>query len=96
MQINISGHHVDVSQALRDYIEDKLSRIDNHHDGITNGQITLKKERNLMIADATVQVTGQTIHASGKNEDMYAAIDELADRLDRQIRHYKSRLSEYR
>jgi putative sigma-54 modulation protein len=92
MQITVSGHHVDVTPALRDYVNTKLSRLQNHFDQITNTAVTLTVEKLVQKAEATVHVTGANLFAACESEDMYAAIDSLADKLDRQLIKHKEKL----
>jgi putative sigma-54 modulation protein len=92
MQINISGHHVDVTPALREYVNSKLERLNRHFDQITNTHVVLTVERSRQSADATLHVAGADIAASAESEDMYAAIDDLTDKLDRQIIKHKEKI----
>ncbi len=91
MQINISGHHVELTPALKDYITTKFDKLERHFDQITNCQVTLEVEKVRQMAEATLHVSGGEIHAKAENEDMYAAIDALVDKLDRQILKYKEK-----
>ncbi len=91
MQINISGHHVEVTQALRDYVLSKLKRLQRHFDNITNTDVTLIVEKMVQKAEATIHVSGADIFATAESEDMYAAIDLLADKLDRQLIKHKEK-----
>lgn len=91
MQINISGHHVDVTDALRDYISSKLERLTRHYDNITNVQVTLNVEKQRQLAEANLHVTGANFAASSEHDDMYAAIDLLSDKLDRQLVKHKEK-----
>ena len=92
MQINISGHHVDVTPALRDYVNTKLERLNRHFDQITNTHVVLTVEKSRQRADATLHVSGADLAASAESEDMYAAIDFLADKLDRQLIKHKEKV----
>ena len=74
MQINISGHHVELTPALKDYITTKFDKLERHFDQITNCQVTLEVEKGRQMAEATLHVSGGEIHAKAENEDMYAAI----------------------
>ena len=94
MQINISGHHVEVSDALRDYVNSKFDRLSRHFDHITNAHVTLTVEKLRQRADATVHAAGAEVVASSEDEDMYAAIDALADKLDRQLIKHKEKLKD--
>ncbi len=91
MQLNISGHHVEVTDPLRDYVESKFERLQRHFDQITNTQVTLIVEKMVQKAEATIHISGADIFASSESEDMYAAIDALADKLDRQLIKHKER-----
>lgn len=91
MQLNISGHHVEMTDALKNYVEDKLSKLTRHFDNITSGQVTLTVEKERQKAEAIIHLSGQDIHASSEHDDMYAAIDLLSDKLDRQVVKYKEK-----
>ncbi|GGE57344.1 ribosomal subunit interface protein [Streptosporangium jomthongense] len=91
MQLNISGHHVELTPALKDYVSEKFERLERHFDHISNCQVTLEVDKVRQIADATLHVVGGEIHAKAENEDMYAAIDGLVDKLDRQIIKHKEK-----
>lgn len=92
MQITVSGHHVEVTPALRDYVINKLSRLQNHFDHITNTAVTLTVEKLEQRAEATVHVAGANLFAECSSEDMYSAIDSLADKLDRQLIKHKEKI----
>lgn len=96
MNFNITGHHVEITDALRDYVSQKLDRIEGHYDKITSVNVTLTVEKLQQKAEATIHVAGNDIHANSVQPDMYAAIDDLADKLDRQVRRYKSKLTDHR
>ncbi len=91
MQLNISGHHVEMTDALKNYVEEKLSKLTRHFDNITSGQVTLTVEKERQKAEAVIHLSGQDIHASSEHDDMYAAIDLLSDKLDRQVVKYKEK-----
>lgn len=94
MQISISGHQLDVTDALRQYIEEKLERIERHAEHITKVDITMTVEKQRQKAEGNVHVAGADIHASAEHEDMYAAIDAMADKLDRQlVKHREKTIS---
>lgn len=96
MQITISGHHLEITDALRDYVHNKLERLTNHHDRITKTQVILTIEKLAQKAEATVHVSGKDLFADATSEDMYAAIDMLADKLDRQLIKHKEKLRSHR
>lgn len=91
MRINISGHHVEVTDPLREYVINKLGRLERHFDHITNIDVTLVVEKQVQKAEASVHVSGADLFANDQNENMYAAIDGLADKLDRQIIKHKEK-----
>ncbi|MAA66108.1 MAG: hypothetical protein CL581_15195 [Alteromonadaceae bacterium] len=91
MQLNISGHHVELSPALKDYVDGKFEKLERHCDDITNCQVTLSVEKLRQTAEATLHVVGGEIHAKAEDEDMYAAIDSLVDKLDRQLLKHKEK-----
>ncbi len=97
MQIDIAGQNVEVTQALRAYVTEKLEKLERHFDNLTGIHVVLRLEKIEHAAEATVGVGGRTnpIHAEGVAEDMYAAIDKLADRLDRQVRRHKGKVTDH-
>ena len=86
MQVNISGQHLEVTDTLRNYINEKLERLARHFDKITNVQVIMQVEKLQQKIEATLHVA--------EHEDMYAAIDLLADKLDRQLIKHKEKLVE--
>ncbi|MGY0399152.1 MAG: ribosome hibernation-promoting factor, HPF/YfiA family [Ostreibacterium sp.] len=96
MNITITGHHLEVTDALHTYITEKIKRISGHYDKLNKVNVTLSVEKFNQKAEATLHVTGNNIHADSVKEDMYAAIDDMTDKLDRQIRHYKRKLTDHR
>lgn len=96
MQIMISGHHLEVTDALKDYVNSKLERLNNHHDRITNTHVILSVDKLIQKAEATVHVSGKDLFADAVSEDLYAAIDSLADKLDRQLIKHKEKLRSHR
>jgi len=95
MRVNLSGHHVDVTPALRSYTQRKLSRILRRFDRVIGVECTLTVDKLRHRAESTVYVRGPAIHAAAVAEDMYAAIDALADKLDRRVRKHKERLRDH-
>jgi putative sigma-54 modulation protein len=91
MQLNVSGHHVEVTDPLREYVEAKFERLQRHFDQITNTEVTLIVEKLVQKAEATVHISGADIFAAAESDDMYAAIDALADKLDRQLIKHKEK-----
>jgi len=95
MVVKITGHHVDVTDALRDYVESKMDRIVRHYDSLTDVHWILTVEKLQHKAEANLHVSGRAIHAEAVAEDMYAAIDGLVDRLDRRVRKYKEKMNDH-
>ena len=95
MQLNVSGHHVEVTEALRFYVQSKIEKIGRHFDLVSDINCILTVEKLRHKAEATVQVNGGTIYADSTEEDMYAAIDGLVDKLDRRVRKYKEKLVDH-
>ncbi|MYE85664.1 MAG: ribosome-associated translation inhibitor RaiA [Gammaproteobacteria bacterium] len=94
MQLSISGHHIDVSNALRDYVTAKLRKLERHYDQITNLHVVLSVEKLSQRAEATAHVSGAELFADAVADDLYAAIDMLLDKLDRQVIKHKEKAIE--
>ncbi len=95
MQLNVTGHHIEVTPALRGYLQKKLERIERHFDQVIDVHCILTVEKLRQKVEATLRVSGQLIHADSTEEDMYAAIDLLADKLDRCIKKHKEKLTDH-
>jgi putative sigma-54 modulation protein len=95
MQISITGHHMDITEALRSYVESKFNRLERHFDKMTNIHVILGVEKERQKAEATIHVNRGNIFANDEHEDMYAAIDGLIDKLDRQLKKHKEKLSDH-
>ena len=95
MQIEITGHHVDLTSALRSYIESKIERLERHFDQMTNIHVVLTVEKERQKAEATIHVSHNKLFADSQHEDMYAAIDALVDKLDRQLKKHKEKLTDH-
>ena len=93
MQINLSGHHIELTDALRDYVTSKFARLERHFEHINNVQVILTVEKLKQIAEAKLNVNGGELFANSEDESMYAAIDALVDKLDRQIVKHKEKLA---
>ncbi len=91
MQLNISGHHLDITDSIRDYVTSKLSRLERHNDRITSTNVILSVDKLIQKAEATVHVSGGEFFADSEHEDLYAAIDTLVDKLDRQLIKHKEK-----
>lgn len=95
MQINISGQQVDITEPLRTYATEKMGRIEKHFDHVTTTNIVLHVEKNRHLAEATIHAKGATLHANAEGDDMYAALDVLADKLDRQVLKHKEKVTDH-
>ena len=95
MQINITGHHVDITEALRNYTSEKMAKLERHFDHVTNVHVILTVEKQAQKAEATVHVSGADLFAQHQTEDMYASIDGLVDKLDRQVIKHKEKISNH-
>ena len=95
MQLNLTGHHVDITDSMRDYVTSKLERLERHFDHVTNVHVILSVEKQRQKAEATIHITGNKIFADCEDEDMYAAIDALVDKLDRQICKHKEKVTDH-
>ena len=94
MNLNVSGHHLEVTPALRDYVRDKLGRVKRHFDHVIDAHVVLSVDKLRQKAEVTLHVRGKDIHCACEEQDLYAAIDLLIDKLDRQVLKYKDRRQE--
>jgi len=95
MQLNVSGHHVEITESMRGYVASKIERLERHFDIVSNVHCILTVEKLRHKAEAKVNVNGDTIYADNTEEDMYAAIDGLVDKLDRRVRKHKEKLADH-
>lgn len=91
MQINLTGHHVEVTSSLRNYVNTKFAKLERHFDQISNVHVVLNVEKLMHTAEATLHLKGGEVFASSANQDMYASIDTLIDKLDRQVLKHKAK-----
>ncbi|WP_454782866.1 ribosome hibernation promoting factor [Legionella sp. WA2022007384] len=91
MLINITGHHIDVTPALRAFTEEKFDKLERHFDQIKSINVVFNVEKLRQIAEATVHVNKVELHATSESEDLYAAIDALIDKLERQLLKHKEK-----
>ena len=92
MNLKISGHHLDVTPAIQGYIEEKLARISRHFDQVMDVDVILSVNKLDQKAEAKVHLSGKDLFCESVDADMYAAIDSLADKLDRVVLKHKERL----
>ncbi len=95
MNLQLTGHHLEVTPALREYIANKLNKLSNHFDHVIDIKVTLSVEKLSQKVEATVHVPGNDLHAECSHESMYSAIDLLADKLDRQVLRFKEKISDH-
>ena len=95
MKIDLSGHHVEITDSLRNYVNEKVGRLEKHFERVTDTHVVLSLEKQVQKAEATIHVKGNKIFAHAENEDMYAAIDALADKLDSQIIKHKEKTQKH-
>ena len=94
MNLNVSGHHVEVTPAIRTYVRSKLERVTRHFDPVIDAHVILTVETLRQKAEVTLHVPGKELYCESEEEDLYAAIDLLADKLDRQVLRYKDKLQD--
>jgi putative sigma-54 modulation protein len=95
MQMVISGHHVELTEALKEYVQTKLEKVERHFDNITSMKVILSIDKLIQKAEATIQIPGADLFANAESSDMYAAIDLLTDKLDRQILKHKEKIKRH-
>jgi len=95
MQISVTGHHIEITPSLNDYINDKFLRLKRHFDQIGIVHVVLNVEKLRQKAEASLQVSKGKFFAEAETEDMYSAIDSLVDKLDRQIKKQKGKNTDY-
>ncbi|HTQ78099.1 MAG TPA: ribosome-associated translation inhibitor RaiA [Burkholderiales bacterium] len=91
MNLNVSGHQLEITPAIRSYVGGKLERVRRHFDHVIDVHVTLSASRILRKAEVTLHVRGKDIHCECEQADLYAAIDLLVDKLDRQVLRHKGR-----
>jgi len=96
MQVSVTGRHVEVTEAMKQHVEDKIGKIKRHFDHVTDVHVILTVEKLEQKAEATVQISGAKLFADDVQADMYAAIDNMVDKLDRQIIKHKEKVQAHR
>jgi len=91
MQIEITGHHIDVTEAMRSHVLEKFSRLEKHFDKLLEVHVILSVEKLSQTAEATVHINGANLFAEDTQADLYTAIDNLVDKLDRQVLKHKEK-----
>jgi putative sigma-54 modulation protein len=95
MQITVTGQQMDVTEPLRNYAQEKVARIQKHFDHVITTNVVLHVEKNRHKAEATVHAKGASLHADAEGADMYAALDALVDKLDRQVLKHKEKTRDH-
>ncbi|MEE9494108.1 MAG: ribosome-associated translation inhibitor RaiA [Gammaproteobacteria bacterium] len=95
MQIDLTGHHVDITENLKDYVNTKFERLERHFDNVTGVHVVLSVEKLRQKAEATILLSGAKIFADSTDENMYTSIDSLTDKLDRQIKKHKEKIKDH-
>jgi len=100
MNLTISGHHLDVTPALRGYVTSKLERVTRHYEDVVDVKVILtvekQKEKQLrQRAECSIHVKGNEMFAESAHADLYAAVDDLMDKLDRQVVRHKDRVQNH-
>ncbi|WP_299264956.1 ribosome hibernation promoting factor [uncultured Psychrosphaera sp.] len=95
MQINLTCRHIETTDSLREYVDSKFSKLERHFDHINNVHVILDVEKLAQKAEATLHVNGGELFATSEHNDMYAAIDGLIDKLDRQVIKHKEKLTKH-
>ncbi len=95
MKMTVTGQNIDITDSLRDYVSDKIGKIEKHFDHVTNTNVVLQVEKTRQLAEATINAKGAQLHANAQGEDMYAAIDALSAKLDRQVLKLKEKATDH-
>jgi putative sigma-54 modulation protein len=95
MQINLTGKNIQITDPLRTYVEGKFARINRHFDDLIDVHVVLDVAKLEQHAEATIKTRGKAIFADARESDMYAAIDALTDKLDRQVIKHKEKMRDH-
>ncbi len=95
MNLQLTGHHLEITPAMREYVQSKLIRIRNHFDHVIDVKVTMSVEKLAQKVEATLHVPGNDLHAECIDENMYSAIDMLTDKLNRQVLKHKEKLGSH-
>ena len=95
MNLSISGRHLEVTPAIHEYVLNKMARVSRHFDNVIVTQVMLSVERLKHTAEVTMRVRGKDIHCEANDDNLYSAIDLLADKIDRQVIKYKSKIQDH-
>lgn len=95
MNLSITGRHLDITPAIREYVMNKMARVSRHFDNVIDTQVILSIDRLNHTADVTMRLRGKDIHCQAIDENLYAAIDLLVDKIDRQVIKYKTKVQNH-
>ncbi len=99
MNLTITGHHLEVTPSIKSYVTEKLGKVSNHFDDIVDAKVTLSvekhKEKDGQHAECTLHLKGTDLFAESTNADLYAAIDEMVGKLDRQVLRHKEKIQSH-
>ena len=95
MNLQISGHHLEITPAIHAYVTGKLERVTRHFDNVIDVNVILSVEKLKQKAEVTVHLSGKDVYVEAIEDDLYAAIDSLSDKLDRQIQKYKQKVQDH-
>ena len=95
MNLQISGHHLEITPAIHDYVTEKLERVTRHFDNVIDVNVILSVDKLKQKAEVTVHLSGKDIFVESIDEDLYASVDSLADKLDRQIQKHKQKVQDH-
>jgi putative sigma-54 modulation protein len=93
MNLQLTGRHLEITPAMREYATGKFGKIKRHFDNVIDVKIILSVEKLMQKAEATVHISGKDVFVECENENLYAAIDSLVDKLDRQVLKHKEKIS---
>lgn len=91
MNIHLSGHHIEITESLQVYVNDKMAKLSRHIDNLNSAHVILRLDNQHKEAEGSVHMLGQDLHASAQNDDMYTAIDQMVEKLDRQALKLKEK-----
>ena len=95
MNLQMTGHHLEITPALREYVQGKFARLSQHFDHVIDVKVTMSVEKLVQKVEATLHVPGNDLHAECTDENMYSAIDMLTDKLDRQVLRHKEKQTDH-
>ncbi|RUM80780.1 MAG: ribosome-associated translation inhibitor RaiA [Candidatus Thioglobus sp.] len=96
MQLSISGHHLDITEAIKQHSIEKLSKIKHHFDHLININMILGVDKDVQKAEATIHISGADLFAKAESDNLYVSIDQMVNKLDSQIKKHKEKLNDHR